>query len=68
MKAKCKCGCIWDYSYDDMKIEPDGHDLVITLYCPNCNHQSFAYSPNDLVEKVSPSYVDTHHSLKYTWE
>lgn len=68
MEAKCRCGYTWNYSYSDIKIEPDGHDAIVVLYCPNCGKQLFDYTPNDLIKRVHPSYVDAHPPLKYTWE
>ena len=68
MEAKCKCGYVWNYTLNDIKVEADGHDAIVTLYCPNCLKQLWDYNPNDLIKKITPFYVDTHCPLKYTWE
>ena len=71
MEAKCSnCDSTWEYEIKDLKIDPDGHELIVTLYCPICQHYVFAYNPNDLVYHVTPEYVDYQkaHPVKYEWE
>ena len=71
MKAKCfKCNNIWDYKYEDIKVEPDGHDLTVVLYCPSCGYCTRRYNPNDLTLQIEPKYVDwlKTKSTKYAWE
>jgi RNA polymerase subunit RPABC4/transcription elongation factor Spt4 len=71
MKAKCiSCNTFWEYKLDNMKIESDGHDLVVTLYCPCCGHRDYAYNPNDLAFIVEPKHVDIRKTdpVKYEWE